>query len=49
MFFYVWLNEIKGVIQPQHNKGTQIRRPIMVERTVEILASTKLNSYDSLR
>ena len=41
--------KIKGVVQPQHNKGTQIRRPIMDERTVEILASTELNPYDSLR
>jgi len=41
--------KIKGLVQPQHNKATQIRRPIRDERTVEILASTELNPYDSLR
>jgi len=30
--------KIKGVVQPQHNKATQIRRPIRDERTAEILA-----------
>jgi len=35
--------KIKGVIQPQHNKATQIRRPIRDERIAEILISTELN------
>jgi len=41
--------KIKGVVQPRHNKATQIRRPIRDERTAEILASTEINPYDSLR
>jgi len=41
--------KIKGVIQPQHNKTAQIWRPIRDKRTAEILTSTELNSYDSLR
>ena len=39
----------KGVIQPQHNKDRQIRRPVRDERTAEILASTELNPHDFLR
>jgi len=30
--------KIKGVVQPRHNKATQICRPIRDERTAEILA-----------
>jgi len=41
--------KIKGVVQPQHNKATQIHYPIKDERTAEILASTELNPYDSLK
>jgi len=41
--------KIEGVVQSQHNKVTQIRRPIRDERTAEILTSTELNPYDSLR
>jgi len=41
--------KIKGLVQLQHNKATQIRRPIRDDRTTEILASTELNPYDSLR
>jgi len=41
--------KIKGVVQSQHNKTTQIRRPIRDERTAEILALTELNPYESLR
>jgi len=41
--------KIKGVIQSQRNKTIQIRRPIRDERTVELLALTELNIYDSLR
>jgi len=33
--------KIKDVVQPQHNKATQIRRLIRDERTTEILASTQ--------
>lgn len=29
----------KGIIQPDHNKGRRIRRPVKDERTPEILAS----------
>jgi len=43
-----WI-KIKGVVQPQHNKTTQIRHPIKNETTTEILASTELNPYDFLR
>jgi len=41
--------KIKYVVQLQHNKATQIHRPIRDERTAEFLASTELNSYDFLR
>jgi len=41
--------KIKGVVQFQHNKATQIHRPIRDRKTAEILASTELNPYDSLR
>jgi len=37
--------KIKDVVQLQHNKATQICRPIRDEKTVEILASTELNPY----
>lgn len=39
----------KGIIQPCHNKGRQIRRPVRNERSAEILASAQLNPCDSLR
>src|SRR5580765_243079 len=39
----------KGIIQPDHNKGRQIRRPVIEERTPEILASAQLHPHDSLR
>jgi len=48
-FFYVWLNESKLKVSPQHNKATRIRRSIKERNSAEILASTELNSYDSLR
>jgi len=38
----------KGVVQ-SHNKATQICRLIRDKKTAEILVSTKLNPYDSLR
>lgn len=39
----------KGIIQPDNNKGKQIRRPARDERTPEVLASARLYPHDSLR
>lgn len=39
----------KGIIQPDHNKGRRIRRPVKDERTPEILASVQLHPHESLR
>lgn len=39
----------EGVVQPQHNRGKQIRHPITDERAAKILASAELNPDDSLR
>jgi len=47
-FSHAWLNESKLKVSFNLNKATLIYHPIR-ERTTEILASTELNLYDSLR
>lgn len=39
----------KGIVQPDHNKGKEIRRPVRDIRTVDILASVQTQPRDSLR
>lgn len=38
----------KGIVQPDHNKGKVIRRPVRDVRSVDILASVQVNPRDSL-
>lgn len=38
----------KGIIQPDHNKGRQIRREVRDERTAEIIAFSQLHHHYSL-